>query len=324
MKRTFSVIIIGKKINPYLIECIENTLKSSISNFEIIVILDIVKESLAFPKTKIFQSVNSSPAIKRDLGASKAKGKYLAFIDDDAYPYMDWLKEAEVLLRNDSVTAVCGPGVTPQSDDIFQKTGGWVNQVKVGQGPYTYRFKPETQRFVDDYPSMNFIIKVEDFKKIGGFDTNYWPGEDTKLCLDIIQKLHKKIVYDPKILVYHHRRRIFRDHLKQIGRYGLHRGFFAKRLPKTSLRISYFIPSLLLIGCIIFPFTLFINSIFFLFACLCFGMYILIILITMSQVLLKEKDIRIALLFIPAIIATHLFYGARFLQGILFTIELKQ
>lgn len=324
MKPQFSVLVIGRKINGYLTECISNTLKSSFENIEIIIVLDEVNPRLSFPKTQIYKSICIDPAAKRDQAASLAQGEYLAFIDDDAYPSENWLKEAEYLLKESTVAAVCGPGVTPPNDDIFQKTGGWVNQVKVGLGPYTYRFIPGERRFVDDYPSVNFIIKQKDFNKIGGFDTKYWPGEDTKLCLDVVNKLHKKIIYDPKILVYHHRRRIFRDHLSQIGRYGLHRGFFARKLPATSLRVSYFLPSLLLSGLVVFPLTIFLNYYLFLFAFLCISIYILIILLTMIMVFTKEKDKRIAVLFIPAIITTHLFYGARFLQGLLFTKELRQ
>ncbi len=34
------------------------------------------------------------PPLKRDIGAKKAKGEIIAFIDDDAYPRKDWLINA--------------------------------------------------------------------------------------------------------------------------------------------------------------------------------------------------------------------------------------
>ena len=55
---------------------------------------------------------------------------------------------------------------------------------------------------------------------------------DTKLCLDIVYELGKKIVYEPKAVVYHHRRRLFKEHLNQISNYALHRDFFVEKLIK--------------------------------------------------------------------------------------------
>ncbi len=78
---------------------------------------------------------------------------------------------------------------------------------------------------------------------MGGFDTDFWPGEDTKLCLDIIG-LKQRIVYSPRVLVYHHRRPLFAAHLRQVASYARHRGYFVKRFPQTSRRVSYFLPSL--------------------------------------------------------------------------------
>ncbi|MBN1294133.1 MAG: hypothetical protein JXB48_20015, partial [Candidatus Latescibacteria bacterium] len=63
-------------------------------------------------------------------------------------------------------------------------------------------------------------------------------------CMKLTHELGKRIVYDPDVMVYHHRREIFAGHLKQIKSYALHRGFFARKFPKTSLRLSYFVPSL--------------------------------------------------------------------------------
>ena len=71
----------------------------------------------------------------------------MAFIDDDAYPDKNWLKNAVLHFKNDNITAVCGPGVTPDSDDVFQKAGGFVNSLWFGSGGAgTYRFVPQKKR----------------------------------------------------------------------------------------------------------------------------------------------------------------------------------
>ncbi len=71
----------------------------------------------------------------------------------------------------------------------------------------------------------------------------YWPGEDTKLCMLLTKAEGKRIVYEPEAVVYHHRRALFWGHFRQVWNYAVHRGFFAKRYPDTSLRPQYFVPS---------------------------------------------------------------------------------
>lgn len=321
-KITFSVIIPLKKCNAFLEENINALLNSSYKNFEIIVLPD-GQEKREFPKTRLVPTGNIGPAEKRDKGAKIAKGEILAFIDDDAYPSKDWLKNALKLFNKRKVAAVCGPGVTPPLDSLFQKVSGACSSTLLGGGPYTYRFIPKKERDVDDYPSMNFLIRKSDFWKVDGFDTNYWPGEDTKLCLDLTKKYNKKILYHPSVLVYHHRRAIFREHLSQNGRYGLHRGYFARILPKTSFRISYFIPSILLLGTLFLPVFFVLNKTLFIIDFFFFSFYLLLVMLTALMHFTHDRNIGVALLLIPTIIVTHLFYGYKFLEGYFFTRSLK-
>lgn len=317
-KPTFSIIIPLRRCNAFLDENINALLGGSYQNFEIIVLPD-KKEKRSFSKTRIIPTGAVGPAEKRDIGARNAKAEILAFIDDDAYPSMDWLKNAHRLFSQRDIAAVCGPGVTPPSDSLLQKVSGVFSATLLGGGPYGYRFIPQKARQVDDYPSMNFLIQTSDFWKVGGFDTAFWPGEDTKLCLDITKKIKKKIVYDPGVLVYHHRRAIFAEHLGQNGRYGLHRGHFARILPDTSFRISYFLPSFLLVGFFALPIFFLFNKMLFTVDAFLFVVYLFIVAVTSISTLFTEKNILIAVLLAPTIIITHLYYGLRFIQGYLFT-----
>lgn len=228
-----------------------------------------------------------SPAEKRDFGAKKSVGSVLAFIDSDAYPHKHWLKHALIHLRSPQVAAVCGPGLTPPSDSTRQKISGLVWSTKIGSGPYTYRNRREKSRFIDDYPTYNLLVKRKDFLAVNGFNTKFWPGEDTKLCLDLTHKLDKKILYHPDIVVYHHRRPVWLPHLQQISRYGFQRGRFVRLFPRTSFRLSYFLPLLLPI---IFP------------------IYLLALFFT--------GIVNRSLLLAPAILLTHLTYAIFFLKGL--------
>ncbi len=252
-----------------------------------------------------------TPAKKRDLGVTHAKGEILAFLDDDAYPDKNWLVNAVRHFQDSKVAAVAGPAVTPTTDSIKQRASGEVYSSFLVSGSYAYRYFPNRQREVDDYPSCNFLVRKSVMEEIGGFNTNFWPGEDTKLCLEITKKLHKKITYDPKVLVFHHRRPLFIPHLKQIASYALHRGYFVKKYPETSLRVAYFIPS-------VFLAALVIGAVFSLFFPALINIYIAGLLCYFVLVLLEaiRKNPRLIFYVFLGIILTHLTYGAYFIKGL--------
>ncbi len=339
-----SVIVIDyKKKNPYLIECLDSIEKQTYKNFEIILVCDYHVD-LDYPKLRQKSYGHYvGPAEKRDAGAKMAKGEILAFIDDDAFPSKSWLASLVPHFQKAEIAGVGGPGVTPQVVSWREEASGWASASPIGAGPYTYRFLPGKKQYVDDYPSMNLAVRKTDFMKVGGYDSNFWPGEDTKLCLDLTHKLNKKIIYEPKSIVYHHRRPILLPHLRQNGNFGLHRGFFARILPETSLRPIYFLPTLLLFGFLFLILSLplsFLQPITLLrsVGIYSFALYFLILSLNSLWILntiVQHKKLRSenrdlisilvqTLLSIPIIFITHLWYGVRFLQGFLFTDKLIQ
>jgi len=281
--------------------------KQTYKKFELVIIPD-----------KKFRRSNKGPAEKRNLGAKRARGGILAFIDDDAYPDRRWLENGLKALKQDNVCAVCGPGLTPPNDSVLAKVSGWVWKSWLGAGGAgTYRCGKEEKREVDDYPTFNLIVKKADFDKVKGFNCRFWPGEDTKLCHDLVYKLKKKIIYDPKVVVYHHRRPIFAPHLKQIAGYGIHRGYFARILPKTSARLGYFIPSLFVLGLLIGPFFYFVFKPLFWFYLMVVYVYQALLLSTALWVVLQSKSLLIGLLVMMAIFLSHIVYGFMFIKGLL-------
>ena len=184
------------------------------------------------------------PAEKRNIGIKAAKGEIVAFIDDDAYPDERWLEYAVKYFGEPTIGALGGPGVTPPGDGFWARCGGRVYENIFVSGNYRYRYLGgRVRKDIDDYPSCNLFVRKDVLEQIDGYRTDFWPGEDTLLCEDIVRKAKKRIVYDPWTLVYHHRRPLFAAHLRQLGRYGFHRGYFVKRFPATSCKLSYFIPT---------------------------------------------------------------------------------
>ena len=192
------------------------------------------------------------------------------------------------------------------------RLGGVVYANYLVSGPYRYRYEPGIVQYVDDYPSCNLIVRTDVMKQLGGFRTDFWPGEDTYLCLDIIKKLHLKILYDPRVAVHHHRRQLFLPHLRQIGRYAMHRGYFAKKFPETSRKLSYMLPSLFVLGLItgaIFSILIPILAPFYLSAIL---IYAVISLLSSFRL----NPVHWIIVWV-GVVLTHLVYGARFIAGLL-------
>lgn len=96
----FSIIIPVRKINDFVKENITHIKGMSYRNFEVLIITD-EKEEHDFQDDRfiLLDSGNIGPGEKRNLGARKAKGEILAFLDDDSYPEVDWLANAKKYLR---------------------------------------------------------------------------------------------------------------------------------------------------------------------------------------------------------------------------------
>lgn len=313
-----SVIIACPAPSPYLAEALSALQKQTYTTFEVLVLPDagyIPGPEADGLNLRIIPTGKVRPAEKRNRGAALAKGSIIALLDDDAAPLPDWLEKAVPHFGDPTVTGVGGPAITPPNDPYWAQVGGRVYQNPLVSGTCRYRYIPgKPRRSIDDYPSCNLLVRAADFRAIGGFSIRYWPGEDTILCNDLVTR-GKRIVYDPWSIVHHHRRALFLPHLRQIGRYALHRGYFAKRFPATSLRIAYFMPSLLAIGLLAgFPLALLIRPLL--------PPYAIAVALYAALTFIAAADCRHPLTWLLTwlgIITTHIWYGLRFLAGLLAT-----
>lgn len=313
-----SIVIPVKVPNKNLEECIHHCLELDYPNFEITVLPDS-PVALPYPNVTVIPTGPVGPSEKRDKALLSSKGDIIGFLDDDTFPERHWLKNAVRYFDNPVVAAVGGPAVTPQSDNFLQKASGLVYSSFLGGGRAAYRYTPKAQREVDDYPSCNFLVRKSVMEAVGGFNCKFWPGEDTKLCKEITNDLNLRIIYAPDVVVYHHRRPLFAPHLRQVWSYAVHRGYFVKRFPETSLRLGYFLPSLLVLAIVAG-------------LSLAFGYprlrvaYISLLILYVLAVLIdgfRGKTLRMGTVVSLGIIATHFAYGIGFLKG-LFSRKLRE
>ena len=307
-----SIIIAFQKPGVYLQECLAAIKRLNYQNYEVILLPDEQMEEEGEGIT-IIPTGPVGPPLKRDIGAKKAKGEIIAFIDDDAYPRKDWLINAVKNFGDDMVAAVGGPASTAPSDNFRQKAGGDVLSGWMVGGVHLYRMLPRARREVDDYPTCNLLVRKSTFEDVGGFDSPYWPGEDTVLCWKLTHQAKKKIIYDPNVQVYHHRRPLFQKHWRQIGNYGLHRGYFVKKFPKTSRRFNYFLPSLWTI------FLLFgwIPLIFIPGGVKSYGIIVILYLVAAITTGIQSRNFKTTVIVAAGIVSTHIVYGINFIRGLL-------
>lgn len=311
-----SIIIPTKKIDGFVDEAVSHILRLDYKNYEIIILPDVAPQRI-YPRTKIIVTGPIGPAEKRDLALEHSNGEILAFIDDDAYPREDWLRQAVKHFNDPEVAAVGGPAVTPESDGLLRKVSGAILSSRICSGNYTYRYVPRGIQDVDDFPSVNLLIRKDIFEAVGGFDTGYWPGEDTKICLDITKKLGKRIIYDPAVLVWHHRRPVFVPHLRQIARYALHRGYFVKAFPETSRRLGYFIPTLFVFGLVAGVLLSLVSNTIRPAYLGAVAFYTGALGLAGLLAAWSNRDPLIGVLVIPGIFLTHVTYGVYFLKGLM-------
>ncbi|MHB8189923.1 MAG: glycosyltransferase family 2 protein [Ferrimicrobium sp.] len=311
-----SVIIPVKEINDYAREATQQV-HSLFPACEILLIPDHDYGEKLPGTTVIASSPITTPGEKRDFAAQFASSEILAFLDDDAYPSEGWLGSALGHFDEKDVVAVGGPGVTPPSNNSRQRASGWALASMLGSGGSTYRFRSGRRRDVDDFPSMNFLIRRSDFLAVGGFNSPYWPGEDTELCRKLISDLDKRIVYEPEAVVYHHRRPVFRAHLRQQARYGLHRGYFARRFAGNSRRLAYAVPAVFTIGIVFGPIVALLSGLGMILYVAALGIYVGALIATGVWVCWHERNLWVVALALGTIFVTHIAYGVAYIKGLL-------
>ena len=144
----------------------------------------------------------------RNRGIAEAKGEFIAFIDDDAWPEPDWLKELEQAFTDPSV-ACAGGRVIP----AWKTLSGWPDWLHERLiGFFTVVDYPDYRKLsYPDYPAgTNMAFRKSILAEVGGFNAelgrsgaSLQSGEETDLCLRI-EQAGNSIVHTPDAVVHHH------------------------------------------------------------------------------------------------------------------------
>src|SRR3954453_10669787 len=222
MAPTFSIVVPLHRPTPAFRRCVEAVMALPGDDHELLVVsdrpVDGLPDGVRFVTTG--SEADTSPAEKRDLAFEHAQGSILAFLDDDAYPASDWLERAAARFAEADVMAVGGPGLTPDGSSFAEQASGAFYESPFGSGGLRLRFRQvDGVRDIDDWPAYNYLVRREALQRVGGWASTFYGGEDTKLCA-ALHEAGLRQVYDPDVVVYHHRRPILRAHLRQVGNVG--------------------------------------------------------------------------------------------------------
>lgn len=183
---------------------------------------------------RLIRQPRGGPAAARNAGAARARGAFLAFLDDDCAPEPGWLSAVVRELERDDRRLL----------------GGRVENALV-ENPYSVASE-HISRFVYDYnrtslarepffTTNNIALAADLFREVGGFETAIpsATAEDKEFC-DRWCARGLALAHAPAAVVHHAHDLTFARFLRQHFEYG--RGILAFRLLRRRRRGGRFVP----------------------------------------------------------------------------------
>jgi glycosyltransferase involved in cell wall biosynthesis len=210
--KLISVILTNYNRSRLLNRSITSVLNQTYKNFELIIVDDCSTDSseeiikyykkidkrIRFFKTK---KNSGNASVPRNLGVSKCKGRYVAFIDSDDYWYPHKLSYQISNIKNYSLSFT---SANYQLEDYKKKSNFFLNLFRIFlQKFFTSKIKNDGFHWLYIYNPFILSSVVIDKKIItkNQFELNTDIREDLQLWLTLFQSLNKKFIFHSKILV---------------------------------------------------------------------------------------------------------------------------
>jgi GT2 family glycosyltransferase len=220
----FSVVIPTFERPKELAACLQSltALDYDRASFEVLVVDDGSGTPLEAVVARVEDSLdvtllrqkNAGPAAARNTGASRAKGDYLVFIDDDCAPAADYLSRMAARLAIAPDCMIGGRTVNALGDNVYSTA----HQTLTDYLYNYYNADPHHGRFLT---SNNMVVPTHVFRAMNGFDTGFMLAafEDREICERFVRS-GRRIIYASEAIVYHSHRMTFRRYWRQHFTYG--------------------------------------------------------------------------------------------------------
>jgi succinoglycan biosynthesis protein ExoA len=249
------------------------------------------------------------PAVQRNEAIKSARGEIIYFLDDDAEPQAENLERAIAHFRDPKVKMVGGPNVCPPDAPLIEQVFAVVLSSLLAFGPSRARYQPVGKARASSEKELilcNLLARRDSIVELGGFDASLYPNEENAL-MDELQKRGAILIYDPELIVYRRPRPTLGAFVKMLLNYGRGRAE-QYRLHPTFGSAPNFIPPF---------FCLYLLSLLAL-GSAGFGPLVFYALAVLGQTAYSAitKHPVHALLAMPLITVTHIFYGLGFWWGL--------
>ena len=280
-------------------------------SFEVVIVEDgssirsdeVVRKYSEDLNISYYYKSNSGPGDSRNYGMKKAKANYFLILDSDVILPEYYLMKVHSFLSNNYYDCFGGPDAAHPSFSNVQKAIDYTMTSFFTTGGIR-----GGRKAVDEFQprSFNMGISRKAFEASNGFGQIH-PGEDPDLSLRL-KKAGFRICLIPDAQVYHKRRIDWNKFFIQVKKFGLVRPILNKWHPGSS-KITYWFPSLFILG-LIFSLIMSITGEFFF-----LGVYLIYFMIIGIDAAIKTKSIYIGLLAIKAVLVQFTGYGLGFLYS---------
>lgn len=162
---------------------------------------------------RLIRQPNAGPGHARNTGAAEARGRLLAFTDDDCRPEPVWLNEFRKAFESAPDALLGGRTVNLLEDNLFS-TGSQL----IADLVHDY-YNPDPDRAFF-FPSNNMAFPARPYRECGGFTPCFRVGaEDREIC-DRWRMMRRPLRFCPGALIGHAHHLTFRGFLRQHFNYG--------------------------------------------------------------------------------------------------------
>lgn len=158
---------------------------------------------------RVIRNVSNLGYLKStNLGASHARGEFIALLNNDTEPISGWLDELVNLMEGDSSIAIAGSTLI-FGDGILQESGGQIfsnaNAWNLGRGSDPNKAEFRFVREVDYCSAAAVLIRSDFWQKMKGFDERYIPAycEDSDIALSAWASGYRVVVCPTSWVVHH-------------------------------------------------------------------------------------------------------------------------